>query len=152
MAQAEILEWIDDAQPEQMHCVVLEWYWDYGSEIPRKIIDQRRCNVSTAIEVFFAIVAGGVYNSESRNLYPDTYDILVAVSERLRLNFYSKPAFSVGYMTEDFLKDARRLESLKEYGPGSFWNLPLWAFEMPVDGLKIDCSGYLEGNPPELEW
>jgi hypothetical protein len=153
VAQAEVLNWIDGAEPQQMHCVVVRWYWDYGWEIPRKIIDQPRCNVSTAVEVFFAIVAGGMDSPEDRHLDPDCYQMLITVSDRLRESFYAEPPFAVGPLTMDFIEDkfgAHR--TIDRYGPGSFWDLPRSALEMPIGGLEIDCSAYFEGNPPDLEW
>lgn len=82
--------------PDIWHLVATSWNWDYDHAVPLWIIKQEKCDIATALEVFFLASPSYYFRwGNDRSSVPDGweregFDFLAEIRERLAQGFYKR--------------------------------------------------------------
>jgi len=91
----DFARWLIASDPDIWHLVATSWNWDYGHAPLVWIIRQERCDIATALEIFFLGSPEYYYRwVDDRSSVPsdnlEMFDFLVDIRDRLARGFYRR--------------------------------------------------------------
>ena len=72
--EEEIFEEISKIDnPEDLHRIILNYNWDDGFELPQKVLDNKNCETTTALTIFFLAEGDEFLQEKSKSAYDEEW-------------------------------------------------------------------------------
>jgi hypothetical protein len=83
---------VEHSTPDDWHKVVANWYWDFGVAPPLWIVQQKECDVATALTIFHSAEPSQLFRERNKisRYRLDYFDLVYEIRRRFIDGFYTR--------------------------------------------------------------